>query len=232
MDIIENNIYEDINGYIVSDLNYLDKAKIYRVYTDKFGLISVYVKSNDIYLSFFSNYSFRLKYSGDLFVLLGVELNNFLKFINKKHILLLNIISEIITKTTLQFSENKELYLLISKIINSEQDMDIRIKICFFIHNYLECNGYFFINNVHYLSDIIVDIVDLEIKNDITNYLSKYQFRLTKEEYSQLILFIINKDINSFFSMDISNIDRILGILLNSLCVNFNIHKLESYKLL
>ena len=82
MDIIENNIYEDINGYIVSDLNYLDKAKIYRVYTDKFGLISVYVKSNDIYLSFFSNYSFRLKYSGDLFVLLGVELNNFLKFNN------------------------------------------------------------------------------------------------------------------------------------------------------
>ena len=36
LDILENNIYNNINGYIVSENIYLNKGKIFKVYTDLF----------------------------------------------------------------------------------------------------------------------------------------------------------------------------------------------------
>ena len=44
MDILENSIYNNINGFVISENAYLNNAKIFRVYTDEFGLISIYTK--------------------------------------------------------------------------------------------------------------------------------------------------------------------------------------------
>ena len=44
MDILENNFYNNINGFIISENTYLNKGKIFRVYTDEFGLIPIYSK--------------------------------------------------------------------------------------------------------------------------------------------------------------------------------------------
>ena len=57
LDILENNIYNNINGYIVSENIYLNKGKIFKVYTDEFGLISIYTKNIEIYFSLYSNYN-------------------------------------------------------------------------------------------------------------------------------------------------------------------------------
>ena len=67
MDILENNIYNNINGYIVSENIYLNKGKIFKVYTDEFGLISIYTKNIEIYFSLYSNYNFKLNYRNDFF---------------------------------------------------------------------------------------------------------------------------------------------------------------------
>lgn len=76
MDILENNIYNNINGYIVSENIYLNKGKIFKVYTDEFGLISIYTKNIEIYFSLYSNYNFKLNYRNDFFIVMNMNLKN------------------------------------------------------------------------------------------------------------------------------------------------------------
>lgn len=83
MDILENNIYNNINGYIVSENIYLNKGKIFKVYTDEFGLISIYTKNIEIYFSLYSNYNFKLNYRNDFFYCNEYELEEFIPFILK-----------------------------------------------------------------------------------------------------------------------------------------------------
>ena len=94
MDISENNIYNSVNGFVISENTYINKGKIYKVYTDEFGFISIFTKNTEMFLSLYSNYNFKLMYKNEFFYCNEYELIDFYKFKSKEQILFLNIISE------------------------------------------------------------------------------------------------------------------------------------------
>ena len=57
LDITTNDIFSDINGYVISDFNHLNNGKIFKVYTDNLGIISIYSKSTETFFSPYSKYN-------------------------------------------------------------------------------------------------------------------------------------------------------------------------------
>lgn len=231
MDILKNNIYNNVNGFIISENTYLNKGKIFRVYTDKFGLISIYSKNTEMYLSMYSNYNFNLTYGNEFFYCNEYEMVEFVSFKSKEHILFLNILTEIILKTNVQELKNLEVYNLITDILNVEK-VDYKMILTYFSIKYLAFNGYHILfENIKNFEKFNFDISELVINsNSIFNY--KYNYILNKYEYNY-IYFLYN--LESFENFDSSkfevNYSRILGIMLNALCLNFNIYKLNSFNL-
>ncbi len=143
----------------------------------------------------------------------------------------MNILTEIILKTNVQELKNLEVYNLIKDILNAEK-ADYKIILTYFSIKYLAFNGY------HILFEIVknfenfnFDISELVVNsNSMFNY--KYNYVLDKCEYD-CIYFLYN--LESFENFDSNkfevNYSRILGIMLNALCLNFNIYKLNSFNL-
>ena len=231
MDILENNIYNNINGYIVSENIYLNKGKIFKVYTDEFGLISIYTKNIEIYFSLYSNYNFKLNYRNDFFYCNEYELEEFIPFRSKEHILFLNILSEIILKTSVQELKNLEIYNLIKEVL-SIQKSDYKILLAYFIIKYLLFNGYHILfDNCKNMKNFNFDISELVVNSNLKfNY--KYNYVLDKCEYDCIYSLYNSKN---FENLDLDNINvafsRILGIMINALCLNFNIYKLNSFNI-
>ncbi len=77
MDILENSIYNSVNGFVISENTYINKGKIYKVYTDEFGFISIYTKNSEMFLSLYSNYNFKLMFKNEFFYCNEYELIDF-----------------------------------------------------------------------------------------------------------------------------------------------------------
>lgn len=229
MDISENNVYNNVIGYIISENTYLNKGKIFRVYTDEFGLISIYSKSIEMYLSMYSSYNFKLNYRNEFFYCNEYELVDFISFKSKEHIIFLNILSEIILKTGVQELKNIEIYNLIKEVLGV-QITDYKVLLIYFIIKYLLFNGYhiLFDNNENF-NNFNFDIYELVINSNL-KLNSKYNYVLDKYEFDFIYLLY---NIDSLEKYDFSgvnyNFSRILGIMINALCLNFNIYKLNSF---
>lgn len=231
MDILENNFYNNINGFIISENTYLNKGKIFRVYTDEFGLIPIYSKSVEMYLSMYSNYNFKLNYRNEFFYCNEYELVDYITFKSKEHMIFLNILSEIILKTSVQELKNIEIYNLIKEVLGV-QIRDYKILLIYFIIKYLLFNGYhiLFDNNENF-NNFNFDIYELVINSNL-KLNSKYNYVLDKYEFDFIYLLY---NIDSLEKYDFSDVDynfsRILGIMINALCLNFNIYKLNSFNI-
>lgn len=231
MDILENNFYNNINGFIISENTYLNKGKIFRVYTDEFGLIPIYSKSVEMYLSMYSNYNFKLNYRNEFFYCNECELVDYITFKSKEHMIFLNILSEIILKTSVQELRNIEIYNLIKEVLGV-QIRDYKILLIYFIIKYLLFNGYHILfDNCKNTKNFNFDISELVVNsNSKFNY--KYNYVLDKCEYDCIYSLYNSK---SFENLDLDNIkadfSRILRIMINALCLNFNIYKLNSFNI-
>ncbi|MCI5997513.1 MAG: DNA recombination protein RecO [Peptoniphilaceae bacterium] len=229
MDISKNNIFI-LNGYIVSSFNYLNKGKIYKIYTDNLGLISIYSKDMDFYLSNFSEYNFTLTKGREFFYLKEYDLLKYNHHNSKKYFLFLNIISEIILKTMLFEMENFAIYSLISEILNLYSDENYIDVLIYFVFNYLSLSGYYItfdnLNNKKYY----FDIEQLEV-NSYSNYFYKnrFQYDLTDEEVKLLKSLYYNEIKFEGKSTNINN--RLFGILINALCINFGVSKFNTFNL-
>lgn len=231
MDILENNIYNNINGYIISESTYLNKGKIFKVYTDEFGLISIYSKSIEMYLSMYSNYNFKLNYRNEFFYCNEYELVDFIAFESKEHILFLNILSEIILKTSVQELKNLEIYNLIKEVLSIKKT-DYKMLLTYFIIKYLLFNGYHLLfDNDKNAKAFNFDIYELVINSSL-KLNSKYNYILDKYEFDFIYLLY---NLDCFEKSELNNIkydfSRVLGIMINALCLNFNIYKLNSFNL-
>ena len=205
MDILENSIYNSVNGFVISENTYINKGKIYKVYTDEFGFISIYTKNSEMFLSLYSNYNFKLMYKNEFFYCNEYELIDFYKFKSKDQILFLNILSEIIVKTNVQELKNLEVYNLI---------------------------GYHIIfENNKYLDYYNFDISELLINSNLKMHI-KYNYLINNFEYNYIYLLYHSDSIRNFETIDFKvNKERILGLLVNALCLNFNVYRLNSYNL-
>lgn len=231
MDILENSIYSNINGFVISENAYLNNAKIFRVYTDEFGLISIYTKNIEMYLSMYSNYSFKLNYRNEFFYCNEYELLEFISFKSKEHILFLNILSEIILKTSVSEFKNTEVYDLIKEVLITKQ-IDYKIILSYFILKYLIFNGYHILfdcdkNIKKYNFDISELIINSNLK-----YNYKYNYIIDENEYNYIYFLYNSKKLENIILNNINmNFSRILGILINALCLNFNIYQLKSFNI-
>ena len=231
MDILENSIYSNINGFVISENAYLNNAKIFRVYTDEFGLISIYTKNIEMYLSMYSNYSFKLNYRNEFFYCNEYELLEFISFKSKEHILFLNILSEIILKTSVSEFKNTEVYDLIKEVLITKQ-IDYKIILSYFILKYLIFNGYHILfdcgkNIKNYNFDISELIINSSLK-----YNYKYNYIIDENEYNYIYFLYNSKKLENIVLNNINmNFSRILGILINALCLNFNIYQLKSFNI-
>lgn len=231
MDILENNIYNNINGYTISENTYLNNSKIYKVYTDEFGLISIYTKNTEMYLSLYSNYNFKLTYRNEFFYCNEYELTELLVFKTKEQILFLNVITEIILKTNVSELKNIDVYNLIEEVLQIN-NIDYKILLTYFIIKYLLYNGYHIIfDSDENIQNFNFDISELII-NSSFNSNNRINHVLNKSECDYIYLLNCLDSIKNFDAKNINvNYSRILGIIINAMCLNFNIYKLNSFNL-
>jgi len=231
LDILENSIYNNINGFVISENAYLNNAKIFRVYTDEFGLISIYTKNIEMYLSMYSNYNFKLNYRNEFFYCNEYELLEFFSFKSKEHILFLNILSEIILKTSVPELKNIEIYDLINEVLRIKK-IDYKIILSYFIIKYLLFNGYHILfDDEKNIKNYNFDISELLINSSL-KYKDKYNYIINEHEYNYIYLLYNSKNLEN---IDLNCINlkfsRILGILINAFCLNFNIYQLKSFNI-
>lgn len=232
MDITTNSVYTNVNGYVISEFNHLNNGKIFRVYTDKFGLISIYSKNIESYFSLYSKYDFKLVRGNDFFYCNEFELLDYNFFKDKKYILFLNILTEIILNSSIQEIENEDIFNLISDCLTNYKKFENNSVLIYFILKYMMYSGYHIIFDDIDSKNYNFNIMDLEIKNLTTNIFDRrYNYKLDFNEYKFILELneIKNLNVDKFnYSVDYS---RLLGIFINALCLNFNIYKLNTFGL-
>lgn len=230
MDITTNDIFSDINGYVISDFNHLNNGKIFKVYTDNLGIISIYSKSTETFFSPYSKYNFKLIKGENFFYCTEFELleYNFLK--NKNYILFLNFISEIILKSSLEGIENCEIFDLITEVLKEYNNFNVKIILIYFVFKYMKFSGYHIIFEKKVSKNYNFNIMELEIKDLKDSFLdNKYNYKLNFNEYD-FLLNLNNKDtVNDINNLKENvNYSRILGVLINALCLNLSVNKLNT----
>lgn len=233
MDITTDNIFTNINGYVIYEFNHLNNGKIFKIYTDKLGLISIYTKKMDSFFSFYSKYNFKLVKGEKFFYCSEFDLLEYNFFKEKNYILFLNILTEIILKSSVEENEDIEIFDLISDILNNFKKFNYKLILIFFILKYMKYSGYHINFEEKVYKNYNFNILDLEI-NILDNFIldKKYNYKINFNEYNFLYTLNKIKNLESFnnfkFYIDFS---RIFGILINALCLNFNINKLNTFEL-
>ena len=102
----------------------------------------------------------------------------------------------------------------------------------YFILKYLLYNGYHIIfENNKYLDYYNFDISELLINSNLKMHI-KYNYLLNNFEYDYIYLLYHLDSTRNIETIDFKvNKERILGLLVNALCLNFNVYRLNSYNL-
>lgn len=233
MGITVDNIYSNVNGYVISHFDYLNNGKIFKVYTDELGLISIYSKSIETFFSLYSKYNFKLIRGDSFFYCDEFELLEYNFFKNKNYILFLNLITEIILNSSFSEIKNIEIFSLISNVLNHYKKFKYEFLLSYFVFNYLKFSGYHLFIENKISKKYIINILDLEIINfnySILDY--KFNYIIDCNEYKLFKDLNTLNNLSSFINFHyFVNYKRILGILINALCLNFNILKLNTFGL-
>lgn len=233
MDITIDNIFTDINGYVIYEFNHLNNGKIFKIYTDKLGLISIYSRKVDSFFSLYSKYNFKLIKGENFFYCSEFDLLKYNFFKEKNYILFLNMLTEIILKTSVEENKNDEVFYLISDVLNNFKKFNYKFILIFFVLKYMKYNGYhiFFEDKISKSYNFNINELDVNILDDFILD-KKYNYKLNIDEYNFLYTLNNIKSLENLnnFKYNIS-ISRIFGILINALCLNFNINKLNTFGL-
>lgn len=232
MDILDKNkIYNDIKGIVISSLKYLDKGFIYKVLTDKYGIIDVFSK-NKIELIQFSKYIFKIKNARDMFLYIESDMLKFNYFRNKNILIALNFISEIISKTMFEQMDSSEIFEKLEFSLNTIDKDNYLIILLFFVISYLKYSGYYIILDEEYndFDKFYIEVKEFSIRKYESAIHRPYEFYISGKELNLISNLFRSEfiDINMDFK-DI-NVKRLLGIFTNSICINLEVREFKSFK--
>lgn len=233
MDTIgRNNSLNNVEGIVISALNYLNKGYIYKIITQEHGYIDVFSKNIKSKLVPFSKYSLRLKEGRNMYSCVEFDIMRYNNYRNKNIIISLNFIAEILTKSMLPNIDTAELFKALEFILDRLTGNNNIELLFYFVIFYLKFHGYYFYSN-NFIGDkkYTLDIREFDIKEYYPNHdLKQYEFQITGSELNFISECILNENIDLNDFPKNFNYRRLFGIFTNSICINLEIRELNSFK--